>query len=218
MKILIVDDDESLCAELVKLLEQNGYEVEVLDDLGEILERVKQVKPDLILLDINLPQLSGENLLREIRRELAMPVIMVTGQDTEADELLSMSYGADDFVTKPYNPNILLLRIEAVLRRAAGAGVGKRQIKFHEFIYDPEKGELEGTVLTKNERLIFNYLLENKERIVKRRELMTLLWDNASYLNDATLSVTISRLRDKMEKLGLTGVIETRKGQGYILA
>ena len=215
---MIVDDDESLCAELVKLLEQNGYEVEVLDDLGEILERVKQVKPDLILLDINLPQLSGENLLREIRRELAMPVIMVTGQDTEADELLSMSYGADDFVTKPYNPNILLLRIEAVLRRAAGAGVGKRQIKFHEFIYDPEKGELEGTVLTKNERLIFNYLLENKERIVKRRELMTLLWDNASYLNDATLSVTISRLRDKMEKLGLTGVIETRKGQGYILA
>ena len=214
---MIVDDDERLCAELAELLRRNGYEVEVLSESEEILEKVKRAEADLILLDINLPRQSGENLLREIREELATPVIMVTGQDTEADELLSMSYGADDFVVKPYNPNILLLRIEAVLRRAAGTGVARRPIKFHGLTYLPEKGEIEGVPLTKNERLIFNHLLENRERIVPRREMMTLLWDNASYLNDATLSVTVSRLRDKLEKLGLADAIETRKGQGYIL-
>ena len=214
-KILVVEDDLGMREELVTLLENNGYEVLTVDDFGGVVEEIIGSVADLVLLDINIPGMNGEIVLRKVREKSMVPVVMVTGKDTEMDEALSMSYGADDFVTKPYNPNILLLRIEAVLRRAAG--VTGQEIKFHGLKYFPERGEIEGVMLTKNERLVFNYLLDNKERIVSRKEMMTLLWDNASFLNDATLSVTVSRLRDKLEKLGLKEVIETRRGQGYIL-
>ena len=211
----MVEDDLGMREELVTLLENNGYEVLTVDDFGGVVEEILGSVADLVLLDINIPGMNGEIVLRKVREKSMVPVVMVTGKDTAMDEALSMSYGADDFVTKPYNPNILLLRIEAVLRRAAG--VTGQEIKFHGLKYFPERGEIDGVMLTKNERLVFNYLLDNKERIVSRKEMMTLLWDNASFLNDATLSVTVSRLRDKLEKLGLKEVIETRRGQGYIL-
>ena len=211
----MVEDDLGMRKELVTLLENNGYEVIVVDDFEKVTEEILESEADLVLLDINIPGANGEMVLKKVREKSMVPVVMVTGKNTEMDEALSMSYGADDFVTKPYNPNILLLRIDAVLRRAAG--VTGLAIKIHGLKYFPEKGEIEGMVLTKNERLVFNYLLNNKNRIVSRKEIMTLLWDNASFLNDATLSVTISRLRDKLEKLGLEGAIDTRRGQGYIL-
>ena len=193
----MIEDDLGMREELATLLENNGYEVLVVEYFGGAVEEILESEGDLV------------------REKSMVPVVMVTGKDTEMDEALSMSYGADDFVTKPYNPNILLLRIEAVLRRVKG--VTGKTVEFHGLNYFPEKGEIEGVMLTKNERLVFNYLLDNRDRIVSRKEMMTLLWDNASFLNDATLSVTVSRLRDKLDKLGLKEVIETRRGQGYIL-
>lgn len=117
-KILIVEDDRSIVSELEALLIHAGYEIEILKDFQNALEEVLKILPDLILLDINIPYLNGEVLLQSLRKVSNIPVIMVTSRASETDEVLSMSYGADDYVIKPYNPTILLLRIQAVLKRS----------------------------------------------------------------------------------------------------
>ena len=143
---------------------------------------------------------------------------MVTSRNTLSDEVLSMGYGADDYVTKPYNPTLLLLRINSVLRRMSNVN---ETIKYKDAIVNIKKGTISldsrEIILTKNEMIILGYLLGHKGMIVTRDELMTDLWDNNEYINDNALTVNISRLRSKLEELGLRDVIETRKGQGYIL-
>ena len=116
--ILIIEDDLSIANELKEMLDNAGYNAKTVDDFHNVLAEIKKEKPDLILLDINLPKINGEILLQQIRKEYNTPVIMVTSKNSEVDEVLSMSYGADDYITKPYNPTILLLRIGAVLKRA----------------------------------------------------------------------------------------------------
>ena len=147
-----------------------------------------------------------------------MPIILLTSRVTEVDEILSMSYGADDYITKPYNPTILLLRIQNVLKRTENT---TSSLIYNNIIVNPSKGILQNETselsLTKNEMIIFLYLLNNKGNIVKRDELMTDLWNNNEYINDNALTVNISRLRTKLEEFGLKDVIETRKGQGYKL-
>lgn len=117
-KIKIIEDDLSIASELKEMLENAGYIVGITEDFSNILDQLKKEKPNLILLDINLPKTNGEILLQQIRKEMNIPIIMVTSKNSEADEVLSMSYGADDYITKPYNPTILLLRIGAVLNRS----------------------------------------------------------------------------------------------------
>ena len=222
-KILIVEDDYSISRELKELLDNSGYEAVILENFQDAKNETVSQMPDLILLDINIPYTNGENLLRELRKESDIPVIMVTSRNNETDEVLSMSYGADDYITKPYNPTILLLRIGAILRRTEQAG---DTLRYHELLVCPQKGLIlrEGTgsepetevVLTKNEMIIFVYLLNNR-RIVTRDELMTDLWNNKEYINDNALTVNISRLRTKLKEIGYENAIATRKGQGYIL-
>ena len=118
IKIKIIEDDLSIANELKEILQRSGYLAEVTEDFSNILEQVRKEQPNLILLDINLPKINGELLLQQIRKENNIPIIMVTSKNTEVDEVLSMSYGADDYITKPYNPTILLLRIGAVLKRS----------------------------------------------------------------------------------------------------
>ncbi|MCR4895853.1 MAG: response regulator transcription factor [Lachnospiraceae bacterium] len=217
-KILIVEDDGVLCEELSILLQNSGYQTETIADFGQVLAQMKQSDADLILLDITLPGLNGEVLLQEYRKEKDTPVIMLTSRTGEIDEVLSMSYGADDYITKPYHPAILLLRISAVLRRGAktGAVISYHDIRFHTARGSLSAGERE-EMLTKNEMLIFRVLLDRQGEIVSRDELMTALWDNDEYLNDNALSVNISRLRAKLAALGMPDAIETRKKQGYLL-
>lgn len=215
-KILIIEDDPKIRAELKTLLENNDYVVAALEDFSDVGAAILNSGADLVLLDINLPGINGEMVLKNLRKTFDIPVIMVTSKDTEMDEALSISYGADDFIAKPYNPNILLLRIGAVLKRSQTPTLEYQGLK-----YDASKGELskndQKIALTKNEMLIFNYLLQNNNRIVSRSELMTLLWNNESYLNDSTLTTNISRLREKLAKIGVEDAIQTRKGQGYLL-
>ena len=217
-KIKIIEDDLSIANELKDLLENAGYEALITEDFSNILEQVKEDNFDLILLDINLPKINGEVLLQQIRKDTNVPIIMVTSKNSEVDEVLSMSYGADDYITKPYNPTILLLRIGAVLKRS-GRSVEKLSYRGLEVI--PQKGilkkEQDEIILTKNEMIIFLYLLQNIGRIVTRDELMTDLWNNDEYINDNALTVNISRLRSKLKEIGYEEAIETRKGQGYIL-
>ena len=217
-KIKIIEDDLSIAKELKETLENAGLEAIITTDFSNVLEELKQESVDLILLDINLPKLNGEVLLQQIRKECNTPVIMVTSKNNELDEVLSMSYGADDYITKPYNPTILLLRIEAVLKRSM---MQQEVLNYHDVKVIPQKGILsyqeKEIILTKNEMIIFLYLLQNKGRIVTRDELMTDLWNNNEYINDNALTVNISRLRSKLKEMNLEDKIETRKGQGYIL-
>ncbi len=219
-KIMVIEDDKLICNELAKLLEHHNYEVYLLKDFKEALKEILEVSPDLILLDINIPYINGEVLLQNLRKETNIPVIMVTSINSEIDEALSISYGADDYITKPYNPNILLLRIGAVLKRVKGS-FNSPELTYRELKFNYQKGiikkdnlELE---LTKNEMIIFSYLLNHQNRIVTREELMTTLWDNSEYVNENALTVNISRLRSKLKEIGYPDVINTKKGMGYIL-
>ena len=217
-KILIVEDDISIRKELKDLLDNAGFYGLILEDFENAFEQIKKEHPDLILLDINIPKLNGEMLLQKIRKESNVPIIMVTSKNTEADEVLSMSYGADDYITKPYNPTILLLRINAIFKRMEN----KNDILiYYDLKVDPKKGIMKNSteeiILTKNEMIIFTFLLANMGNIVTRDDLMTDLWNNNEYINDNALNVNISRLRAKLKDLGYEDAIETRKGQGYIL-
>lgn len=217
-KILIIEDEDVIRKELKILLKNALYEVVVLDYFDNIVEDVKKIKADLILLDINLPGINGEMILKEIRKESNIPIIMVTSKVGEVDEVLSISYGADDYITKPYNPTILLLRIQNIFKRMEN---NREDLFYDDIIVNPKKGILKQNdkilELTKNEMIIFTYLLVNRGKIVTRDELMTDLWNNNEFINDNALTVNISRLRNKLQEFGLLNKIETRKGQGYKL-
>ena len=217
-KILIIEDEKVIADELYDLLKNSLYEAFILKDFQNAKQEILNIKPDLILLDINIPFLNGELLLQDLRKESNIPVIMVTSRNSETDEVLSISYGADDYITKPYNPNILLLRIANIFKRM--------EKNLNTFYYDDikvyqNKGILvkddKVLDLTKNEMIIFSLLLSNRGNIVTRDELMTELWNNEEYVNENALTVNISRLRTKLEDFGIENAIETRKGQGYKL-
>lgn len=218
-KILIVEDEIKIREELKTFLENNGYEILTINNFENTLDQIKKLEIDLILMDINIPGINGMHLCREIRKTSKIPIIIVTSRDTEMDELLCMNYGADDFITKPYNMQILLAHIEAVLKRS------KPEIS-HILEYKGMKINLsKGTIdynnqtiiLTKNEIQIFSYLLERQGTVVTRDELMNYLWDTETFIDDNTLTVNMARLRKKLEDLGFKDVIETRRGWGYII-
>lgn len=218
-KIMIVEDDLSICNELSKLLENNNYETIVLKNFKNALNEILETSPNLILLDINMPYINGEALLQELRKKTNIPVIMVTSINSETDEALSISYGADDYITKPYNPNILLLRIGAVLKRT---NFESNVLSYKDLKINIQKGIIKKDdveiILTKNEMIIFCYLLNHQNKIVTRDELMTDLWNNEEFINDNALTVNISRLRAKLKSVGYEDAIDTRKGMGYILS
>ncbi len=215
---MVIEDEKAIRDELKTLLETSGYKVILLERFDNTLEDILKSKFDLLLLDINLPKINGEALLKEFRKKSNVPVIMVTSRVGETDEVLSMSYGADDYITKPYNPTILLLRISNIFKRM------EKSVDFLTYddikVYQSKgilmKGE-EILDLTKNEMIIFSYLLNNRSNIVTRDELMTELWNNEEYINENALTVNISRLRAKLESFGIENAIETRKGLGYKL-
>ena len=215
-RIMIVEDDKTIVEELLFLLNNSDYEGIILKDFENSKKEILDNNPDLILLDINIPYLNGELLLKELRKESNIPVIMVTSKESEADEVISYSYGADDYITKPYNPTILLLKINALLKRCEN---NKSIITYKDIVFDIGKGIVKRNdkeiILTKNEIIIFNLLLSNKDRIVTKDELMTDLWNNDEYINENALTVNISRLRSKLSDLGYEDIIETRKGIGY---
>lgn len=219
-KILIVEDDDKIRNELETCLNKNGYESISLIKFDNAVEDILNKKVDLILLDINLPVLDGEYICKEIRKVSEVPIIMVTSRDSEIDELISLNYGADQYVTKPYNIQILLAKIAGLLRRNQN-NINSDKIELEEFTLniagryiEKENNKLE---LTKNEYNILYYLSLNKDKVVSRDEIMDYLWESENFIDDNTLSVNIKRLRDKLEEIGVKNSIETRRGQGYIL-
>ncbi len=219
-KILIVEDDEKLRNELEIFLKNNGYRTESLKIFDNTIEDILNIQPDLLLLDINLPEVDGEFICKEIRKESTLPIIVITSRDNEMDELLCINYGADHYVTKPFNIHILLAKIESLLKRS---NIEKIQDKINckEFIINLSKSSIvkEGKKieLTRNELKILKYLAKKRNTIVSREEIMDSLWESESFIDDNTLTVNITRLRNKLEELQLKELLETKRGQGYIL-
>ncbi len=220
-KILIVEDDKKLREELEIFLNKNGYKTKILEDFSNTIEDILNEKADLVLLDINLPKFDGEYILKEIRKVSEVPIIIITSRDNEMDELLSMNYGADHYVTKPFNIQILLAKIASVLRRSTILETASNKIDCHEFILNISKSLIEKDdekiELTKNELKILHFLVQRRGKIVSREEIMEYLWDSESFIDDNTLTVNMTRLRNKLDQLGLKELIETKRGQGYIL-
>ena len=220
-KILIVEDDIKLREELKKFLDNNGYNTVILEIFENSVQDILNENADLILLDINLPYLNGEYILKEIRKVSNVPIIMVTSKDSEIDELLSLNYGADQYVTKPYNIQILLAKISGLLKRTQNIDANQNKIKYNDFVLNVSKSIIEKDEkiieLTKNELKILHYLILNKGKIVSRDEIMNYLWDTESYIDDGTLTVNMTRLRTKLEEIGEKDCIETKRGQGYML-
>ena len=218
-KILVIEDEENIRDEIVILLSTSGYNAETISSFDNTVQDIIAASPDMVLLDINLPFKNGKDVLRELRSRSGIPVIMVTSSDSERDELISMGYGADDYITKPYNPTLLLLRIGNIFKRLGGSA---EVADYREVRIDFRRSMIIGkdgteTVLSKNEMLILSFLYNHRGQIVSRDDLMTDLWNNSEYLNDNALTVNISRLRSKLSDAGVENAIETRKGQGYIL-
>lgn len=219
-KILIIEDDKTISDELKILLDDNGYDSYQLFNFHQVTKKIIEFDPDLVLLDIVLPGTNGQTILKEIRKESNLPVIMLTSKTGDINEIMSMSYGADDYITKPYNPTLLLLRIETLFRHLDDQG-SNDQIKYNQMTINLLKSTLtykdNEIILSKNELTILYYLIKNHGKIVSRDELMDHLWDYSDFVDDNTLTVNINRLRKKMKNLGILDSIETRRKQGYIL-
>ena len=220
MKIYIIEDDKVLRTELMKLLNSYGYECAYSDDWQNIIQLALQESPDLILLDINLPIFDGFHICREIRKQSEVPIIVVTSRSTDMDELMSMNLGADDFVTKPYNTQILIARIAALLKRSVAA-TALQSTEYKGVTFQQAKGiitfEGNSAELTKNEMKILSVLLKNTGKIVSRDELMNELWQSDEFVDDNTLTVNVNRLRKKLEDIGSKNFITTKRGMGDLI-
>lgn len=220
-KILIVEDDEKLRNELEIFLNNNGYQAECLKIFNNTINDILKINPNLILLDINLPGIDGESICKEIRKQSDMGIIIITSRDNEIDELVSINYGADHYITKPFNIHILLAKVNSLLRRTNNNSEPKNKIDAKDFILNISNSTVikddKVIDLTKNEYKILKYLIENRNKIVSREDIMDVLWESDCFVDDNTLSVNITRLRSKLEELGLKDIIETKRGQGYIL-
>lgn len=219
-KILIIEDDEAIRNELKTFLCTYNYDALVVEKFENIIEEIKKENADLILLDINLPIFDGFYICREIRKNSNVPIIIVTSRDSDIDELMSMNLGADDFITKPYNTQILLARINSVLKRVYSKEVQESMV-YKDLVLNLSNGTIsykDNTLnLTKNEIKILSYLIKNKGKIISRENLMEYLWNDDFFVDDNTLSVNITRLRKKIESIGIKNPIETRRGLGYIM-
>ena len=216
--ILIIEDDENLRNELANFLENNGYNTIMLTNFDNPIDNIKALTFDLILLDFKLPNYNGGYILKEIRKDSEVPIIMLTSVNDEINELISLSNGADDYVNKPFNTQILLLRMEKHLKNTKKAG---NILTYKDLTLNIDKSEInnheKSIELSKNENIILSYLLKNYGKIVSRDEIMDYLWGTKEFIDDNTLTVNVSRIKNKLHQLGYDDVITTKRGQGYLI-
>ncbi|MDE6221360.1 MAG: response regulator transcription factor [Lachnospiraceae bacterium] len=224
MHIAIIEDEPAIRQELKLLLENALYRVTALSDFHDAASAALAAAPDLILLDLKLPEESGFDICTKIRAVSEVPIIFLTSQTDSADELNGMLKGGDDYITKPFYPPLLLARIAAVLKRTKKTMVQEKEqekLEYKGVELDIARGSIRyqnnQADLTKNEFKILYYLLQNTGRIIPRVELIEYLWDNQVFIDDNTLSVNMTRIRGKLEQLGVYDFIETKRGMGYRL-
>ena len=216
-KILLVEDDEVIRQQVKKILEQ--YEVVLVEDFMEVLSLFVKEEPHLVLMDIGLPLFNGYHWCQEIRKVSKVPIMFLSSRDQAMDIVMAINMGGDDFVTKPFDQNVLLAKIQGLLRRSYEFGKDQSLLEYMGVILNLKAMDLvyQGEVvsLTKNEFQILQVLFERSGNIVSREDLMKELWNSDFFIDDNTLSVNVARLRKKLEAVGLKDFIETKKGVGY---
>ena len=216
--IYIVEDDAAIRGELVQVLERSGFAVAWCETFDRVDEDIQAAGPDLVLLDLTLPGTDGQFVCRELRAVSEVPIMVLTSRVTEIDEVMSMTMGADDFVPKPYRARVLVARIQALLRRVAGAQ-DRRVVEHNGVTLDLSRSTASANgrqvELTKNEMRILALLISRAGTIVSREAIMRDLWDSDAFVDDNTLTVNINRLRATLEKIGVTGYLTTHRGRGY---
>ena len=220
-KIIIVEDDKEIREELKILLENSGHQVKLVTEFENVAQKIIDEQAHLVLLDINLPNKSGYEICSKIRTKSNIPIIFVTSRNNSMDELKGIMLGGDDYIEKPYNVPILLARIQNLLNRTYQKENKESKIEYKGVVPDILKSTIKyqekEIELTKTEIKTLYFLLQNKDIIVPRADIINYLWDNEVYADDNSLSVIITRIREKIKELGIDNFIETKRGQGYKL-
>ena len=220
-KILVVEDDHQIQQELVLLLQRNGFEAQALTSFESVPQQIVTAHPDLVLLDLNLPGIDGQQICREVRQLLNVPIIVVTSRNTDLDELMVLSLGADDFIAKPYNTQILLMHITSVLRRANSDVTTGTKLSHAGVTLDSSSCKVsanqKSVELTKNELRILSLLMQNVGTVVSRQRIQEELWQSDEFVDDNTLTVNISHLRNTLASIGVEDFVMTRRGLGYVI-
>ena len=220
-KILVVEDDHQIQQELVLLLQRNGFEAQALTSFESVPQQIVTAHPDLVLLDLNLPGIDGQQICREVRQLSSVPIIVVTSRNTDLDELMVLSLGADDFIAKPYNTQILLMHITSVLRRANSDVTTGTKLSHAGVTLDSSSCKVsanqKSVELTKNELRILSLLMQNVGTVVSRQRIQEELWQSDEFVDDNTLTVNISHLRNTLASIGVEDFVMTRRGLGYVI-
>lgn len=223
-RIFIVEDNFELRRIIKEELLKYDYEVASTDDFKNIIKNIEAAEVDLVLLDINLPYYDGFYICRALRAKKDIPIIIISSRDSTMDQVMALELGADDYITKPFALELLHAKIKAIFRRLAKTGTDIASLEVNNstnlcldennLILSYEKKSIE---LTKNEFKIVKVLLENRGRIVKREELLSELWEDYIFVDDNTLTVNVTRVKQKLKELGLHETIKTKRGVGYSL-
>ena len=220
MKIFIIEDEMTIREELIELLQKYGYECSSSDDFRHISVAALSAGADLILLDINLPYQDGFQVCREIRQKSTVPVIVLTSRNNDFDELMSLNTGADDYISKPYNAQVLLARIQKLLERTYDVQ-DNVTITYKGLTLNVLKAEIsykeQSKALTKNEMGILRMLMLNKGNIIPRDAIIDELWQSEEFIDENTLNVNIVRLRKTLAEIGLPDYLKTQRGLGYCI-
>lgn len=221
-KIMIVEDDNTLCANMAEALSKWGFEVCAVEDFSNITAEFTHKKPNLIIMDVNLPYFDGFYWCTGIRQVSKVPILFLSSRDTNMDVIMAVNSGADDYITKPFSMDILIAKINALLRRTYAYGEEASEVlecggvllnlTDNKLLYNSQEMEL-----TRNEFKILLLLMKNRGKAISREKIMRALWDDDNFINDNTLTVNINRLRIKLKDIGLEEFIVTKKGFGYIV-
>ncbi|MCM3271356.1 response regulator transcription factor [Paenibacillus elgii] len=224
-RILIVEDDDKIAGILQEYLEKYGYEAVRTTDYKHIKDAFLQHKPELVLLDINLPSYDGFYWCRQIRTVSSVPILFMSARVGEMDQILAIENGGDDYITKPFHSEVVMAKIKSALRRAYGeyaqVQTGRELTELNGLFVDRTRNSAEWqgrrVDLSRNELLLLDLLLKQAGEVVSRERLLEALWDDIDFVDDNTLTVNVTRVRKKLEELGITHAIETVRGQGYRL-
>ena len=220
MRLFVIEDDLTLAREIVGLCRRWDFEAEYTENFKEIIKEYEKYRPDLILLDINLPYYDGFYWCEKIRQVSAIPILFLSSRDQNADKMMAMASGGDDYVEKPFDPELLLVKIRSILRRTYEYRLGNRMYLGEEMYLENGNFVCQNRLveLTKSEQKIMITLIERKGSVVSREKLMMTLWNTDEFVTDASLTVLISRLRTKLREIsGKEDVIWTKKGMGYYI-
>lgn len=218
---MIVEDDEIISNSIAGYLNKWQYTTHEVSNFQNVITEFVEEKPDIVLMDINLPYFDGYYFCEEIRKLSKVPIIFISSASDDMNIVMAMNIGADDFIEKPFKLVVLKAKIEALLRRVYNFNSSNSLIVYKGVIFDINKDEIKYkdniATLTKNESKILTVLLENREKIVSREEIITALWQSDNFIDENTLSVNINRLRAKLKSIGIDEFITTKKGKGYIV-